>query len=282
MRQVFTSARIENVEHVARLLGDAGIEVRITHGRSYRGAIRGNFSYRDEGGQKPAVWIVRSEDQPRARAMLREAGLMDSSRNAPDSYLAMSFRGTAPERAGRSDAQRRAFRIKLGLLVVIAVMVALAFMALRPGPDAPARGQPAAAAPAPAPAPRPVTAPVPGDLPPRGNTATPDSLAVALLRGELPARAGEIACLAIDGGDPAPSLLAALPPSPGRVLPVSRCPATPAGGAAAEVVAVGRYEANAEGIGTIFLQRRRVGGKAVPQWYEVRPEGEGWRIIQPL
>jgi hypothetical protein len=275
MRQVFTSARLENVEHVAKLLEDAGIEVRITHGRSYKGGIRGNFTYRDEGGPKPAVWIVRSEDQPKARAMLREAGLMDSSRNAPDSYLAMSFRGTNPDPGRRSDPQRRAFRIKLGLLVVIAAIVALAFMALR---SPPATSPDAVRAPAPAA----TVAPVPGDLPPRGNSATPDSLAVALLRGELPRRAGEVACIAIDGGDPSPALLAALPPSPGRVLPASQCPAAVEGAPAARLVAVGKYEARSNGAGTIFLQRRRVGGKGVPQWYDVRPEGDGWRIVQPL
>ena len=42
MRRIFASPRIENVEGVARLLEAEGIEVRITDGRSYRGAIRGN------------------------------------------------------------------------------------------------------------------------------------------------------------------------------------------------------------------------------------------------
>jgi hypothetical protein len=277
MRQVFTSARLENVEHVAKLLEDAGIEVRITHGRSYKGGIRGNFSYRDEDGPKPAVWIVRSEDQPRARAMLREAGLMDSSRNAADSYVAMSFRGTNPEPGRRSDPRRRALRMKLGLLAVIAAIMALAYMVPRP------QRTPTQQAPAHASAPAPGTvASVPEDLPERGNTATPDSLAVALLRGELPGRAGEVACIAIDGGDPSPALLAALPPSPGPVLPASRCPHAVEGAPAARLIAVGKYEANPSGTGTIFLQRRRVGAKGIPQWYDVRREGDGWRIVQPL
>jgi hypothetical protein len=272
MRQVFTSARLENVEQVAKLLEDAGIEVRITNGRSYKGGIRGNFTYRDEGRSKPAVWIVRSEDQPKARALLREAGLMDSSRNAPDSYLSMGLRGTSEQSDRRGDMQRRAFRIKLGLLVVIAAIVALAFMAMRP----PSNGVQSAVAPAVA------TAPVPGDLPPRGNTATPDSLALALLRGELPRRADDIACIAVDGRDPSPALLAALPPSPGRVLPASQCPAKVEGRPAAQLIAIGKYEANAAGTGTIFMQRRRVGAKGVPQWYDVRRDGEDWRIVQPL
>jgi hypothetical protein len=276
MRQVFTSARLENVEQVAKLLEDAGIEVRITNGRSYKGGIRGNFTYRDEGERKPAVWIVRSEDQPKARTLLREAGLMDSSRNAPGSYLSMGLRGTSEEAGRRDDAQRRAFRIKLGLLVVIAAIVALAFMAMRSSPTTAPQATRLPARPSA------TTAPTPGDLPQRGNTATPDSLALALLKSELPRRAGDVTCIAVDGGDPSAPLLAALPPAPGRVLPVTQCPATANGQPAAQLVAVGKYETRASGSGTIFVQRRRVGGKGVPQWYDVRRDEEGWRIVQPL
>ena len=44
MRQVFTSPRLENVEAVAKMLRDAGIEVKITEARSYRGNRRSSFS----------------------------------------------------------------------------------------------------------------------------------------------------------------------------------------------------------------------------------------------
>src|SRR5690606_21001891 len=277
MRKVFTSARLENVESVARMLSDAGIEVRITNGRSYKGGIRGNFSYRDEDRKIPEVWVIRSADQPRARAMLREAGLMDSSRNAPDSFLSMGLRGTSMASSRRDDMQRRAQRIKFFLLAVIAVVVALGFFAVRQAAPPPgATPAPAAAAPAA------TTAPVPEDLIGPGKTPTPDSLAVAMLRGELPRGAEAVVCLAVDGRDPSPALLAARAPSPGSVLPLSESPAASAGGRGAQVVAVGKYEANAAGTGTIFLQRRDVGGLAVPQWYNVRRDGEQWRIVQPL
>ncbi|MGV8932357.1 MAG: hypothetical protein ACOH1R_09675 [Luteimonas sp.] len=278
MRKVFTSARLENAEQVVKMLEDAGIQTRVINGRSYKGSIRGNFTYRDDArGPMPSVWIVRSEDQPRARAMLREAGLMDSSRNAPDSYLAMSFRGTNPDPRGDRDPQRRAFRIKLGLLVVIAAVVVLAFISM------PRSSTQTPATPSSQVAHANATAPTPADLPGRGTQATPDSLVVALLRGELPSRADSIACIAVDGGDPSPALLASLPPVPGRVLPVSQCPAHAAANApVAQIIAIGKYMANDAGTGTIFLQRRRVGGRAVPQWYDVRRDGDGWRVIQPL
>lgn len=278
MRQVFSSARLENVEQVAKLLEDAGIEVRITDGRSFKKGIRGDFSYRSKPGERvPAIWVIRSEDQPRARAMLREAGLMDSSRNAPGSYRAMSFRGDIPD--PHADAgRRRALRIKLALLVVVAAVVALAFMQYRAAPSA----QSGAAAVATTAAATQLAAP-PADLPAAGTAATPESLALALLRGELPTRAGEITCLAVDGADASPALLAALPPSPGTVLPLSRCPASAAAGASApRIIAIGKYVADDAGTGTVFMNRRRVGGRGVPQWYNVRREGEGWRIIQPL
>src|SRR3546814_12020332 len=103
MRKVFTSARLENVERVAKLLEDDGIEVRITNGRSYKGGIHGNFSYRGEGNTMPEVWVVRSADQPRARASLREAGLMASPRHRPDSLLSMGLPGKLGRATGRGS-----------------------------------------------------------------------------------------------------------------------------------------------------------------------------------
>lgn len=272
MRQVFSSARLENVEAVAKLLEEAGIETRVTNGRSYKSAIRGNFSYRDDGKQQmPAVWIVKSEDQPRAREMLREAGLMDSSRNAPDSYLAMSFRNELPDRGGRSAGERRAFRIKLGLIAVIAAVIALTFMSWRSNRT-----------PSPATAPKPVAMVSTAELP-RGKTPVPDSLALAVLRGDIPTEAGRTVCIAVDARDPSPALLASLPQTQATVLPVSRCPAQGSGDVLPLVLAVGRYESGVpSGSGIVYFVRRRGNGPVVPRWFEARPEGDGWRVIQPL
>ncbi len=69
MRQIFSSQRVETVEGVAELLRGHGIEVKVTNGRSYKTRRRGQFSYTDLGNASayPAVWIVRADDQPRAR-----------------------------------------------------------------------------------------------------------------------------------------------------------------------------------------------------------------------
>ena len=82
MRQVFTSPRLENVERVAAMLQQHGVITRITNGRTFKGNLRGSFSYRESANKNPppAVWVVRSEDQPKARELLREAGLLDSGR----------------------------------------------------------------------------------------------------------------------------------------------------------------------------------------------------------
>ena len=125
MRQVFTSQRLENVEGVAELLRNEGIEVRITNGRSYKGNRRGTFKYTEPGaGQQPAVWVVRSEDQPRARALLRGAGLLVTTRPTD------GFGGQAdvPGAKAAPDPQRRAMRIKMLLIVAIVLVIALQYL----------------------------------------------------------------------------------------------------------------------------------------------------------
>ena len=120
MRQLFTSPRLENVEAVAKLLNEAGIETWISESRSYKGNRRGNFSYQDSTrNAQPGVWIVKAEDLTRARALLIKAGLIESTR--PDSYL------PAPpaSSAGGNEPLRRAHRLRLAVLMVLAVAVIL-------------------------------------------------------------------------------------------------------------------------------------------------------------
>lgn len=272
MRQVFTSPRIENVEGVARMLEDAGIEVRITHGRSYRGAIRGNFSYRaderERQGPQPAVWIVRSEDQPRARTMLREAGLLESTRTPSDSFLAATVHGG--EAGTRGDPRRkRAFRLKIALLVVIAVAVALGFLALRKTPPV----VPAATAPG-----APASASV---AEPTYVIATPPALAETLLRIELEAQAPSLACIAIDGKDPSPELLARLGNVDRSLQPSSACERT-----RADVrFDVAGYRTDGSGVGTVrldMIHRTADGEQSESRTLEVERSGDSWRVLRLL
>ena len=118
MRQVFTSQRLETVEGVARLLEEAGIAVHISNGRSYKGGMGGQFSFSDPkpARKQPALWIKHPADQPRAREILRNAGLLDTTR--PDQGSGYVFREAEDEAPRRGNW---GWRIRIGLLVLIAV-----------------------------------------------------------------------------------------------------------------------------------------------------------------
>jgi hypothetical protein len=112
-------------------------------------------------------------------------------------------------------------------------------------------------------------------------SATPDALAVAVLAGELPRRADQAICLAVDGHDPAPSLLAALPASPGRVIPLSQCPADDV-----PRLSIADYQLRAgaaNGAGNISLARvPAAGATPVVETYEVTRSAKGWRVVELL
>ena len=119
MRQIFTSQRLENVEGVARLLNDAGIETYVSEGRSYKGNRRGTFRYSESerGLSQPGVWIVKAEDVTHARQLLVDAGLIESTK--PDSYLPKS-----PEsKVGTNAPLARAHRVRVALLMVLTLAV---------------------------------------------------------------------------------------------------------------------------------------------------------------
>lgn len=148
MRSVFTSQRVETVEGVAQKLRDAGIEVHVTNGRSYRSRRSGQFSYLEPRDPKnePTVWVVHAEQQVRAREVLREAGLLESTRSNPGGGGQYSFAEVSFQPRRKPDW---GWRIRAALLVVIAV---LALVMLLRRPSAPAAAPAPATAPAPAPA----------------------------------------------------------------------------------------------------------------------------------
>jgi hypothetical protein len=134
MRSVFSSQRLENVEAVAKMLEDAGIEVKISNDRSYKGSRRSNFSYRDnvqKSEPDPQVWVIKAEDQPKARALLREAGLFQDSKRGfgtPDpgstqSYLPLS--ALTPTTRQRDRRSALILRARLWLLAIIILLTLL-------------------------------------------------------------------------------------------------------------------------------------------------------------
>lgn len=135
MRKIFSSQRVENAEGVAQMLRDAGIEVRVTNGRSYRSKRRGQFSYLDktDSTNLPSVWVVHANDQPRAREILRDARLLDTTRrDHPVAEYAFS-EPLAQAGGGRSWA----WRIRIALLVVIAGVALVIMLRHRAAPTQP-------------------------------------------------------------------------------------------------------------------------------------------------
>lgn len=203
MRQVFSSQRLENVESVAQMLRDADIEVRITNGRSYKGGRRGTFSYSDEAAPKPAVWVVRSDDTVRAREILREAGLLETTR---ESFAGPTFH-LSSETPAHVKSQTRTLRIKLVLMAGIVIVGGLAIMnALKTDIPTEALKQ----------------HPLDGSL-----AAIPQPLAAAVFTQELPRTRIDVLCLSIDGQDVSPELAQAmqqqLKDGKRQVVPASQC-----------------------------------------------------------
>lgn len=122
MRQLFSSSRLETVEGVAKMLNDAGIDTYVSDGRSYKGARRRKFSYRETSTEPEAgVWIVKAEDQARARDILREAGLIDSTR--AESYRQQTpNHGTSQQGAGQ---RRWISRVRILLIAALVMTVAI-------------------------------------------------------------------------------------------------------------------------------------------------------------
>lgn len=81
MRQVFTSPRLDNVEAVAKLLGDEGIEIKTSEGRGYKQFSRREFSYveKNASATQAAVWVIKPADYKRARELLHDIGLIDAT-----------------------------------------------------------------------------------------------------------------------------------------------------------------------------------------------------------
>ena len=122
MRQVFTSSRLENVEGVAQLLRDAGVEIKVTDARGYRKVSRREFSYvpsqQEKQGAQPAVWVINSDDYKRARDLLAEGGLLDEAKTS-STYLPEPLQ--LQEKPAVPSGQRIG-RVRLALLFIVGAM----------------------------------------------------------------------------------------------------------------------------------------------------------------
>jgi|SRR5579859_2621828 hypothetical protein len=125
MRQLYTSPRQENIDRVAALLTEQGIECTIENRSNYKRQTYQRFSYsqRTENRENWAqVWVTRADDYTRARALLKELGIEPVVRHGEELALA---RNPTPEMQRRSTASR--FR----RIVMIAVAGAFLILMLR-------------------------------------------------------------------------------------------------------------------------------------------------------
>ena len=269
MRQVFSSPRLENVEAVAELLRAEGIEVRISGDRSYRGKRRSSFSYRerDKSDPQPAVWIVNSEDQPRGRQLLRDAGLIESSRGE-SSYLPLPVLdggGARTVEAGKR-ARMRMRLVLLGLIGVIAVLIAFSLPDGKTGRDA--------STPAPAPAKPQVPAIVPQPVEDLQvyRADVPTALAKLLVETEVAKRAPAQACIAIDDRDPPADFVSSLRHDARTALfAASACP-----DGNAYDINVHDYMTDGSGTGSVQLMLDVEDARTV----DVERNGTDWRVLR--
>jgi len=121
MRQIYTSARVENVERVVALLAEAGIQTSVTNRRAYAGHDYKGPSYasRPDPSTWPQVWVVNAEDQPRARALLREIGVEPATRFADE------LQRSRMEPAAADKRNVLAWKLRIGLLAAIGVLIIL-------------------------------------------------------------------------------------------------------------------------------------------------------------
>lgn len=266
MREVFSSPRLENVEQVAKLLRDAGIEVRITNGRSYRGNRRSNFSYSDRAPQRASVWVIQSDQQPRAREMLREAGLLDTTRAGAPVYTFQSRQ----EEADR-PARRRMLLVKTGLLLVIAAIGGtLLFKLATQGPREPELA----------------AGPFDGSV-----GATVPGAARAVLAQALDEAGTPVACLGVDGANATPAIIDPLRRPDVVLVPANHCVEVadeeqgsfhPGTGLPATLLRVSAFRASGEESATVEMEAYHHRGWATYKTLQVdRIDGE-WQVTDTL
>ena len=270
MRKVFSSVRLENVEAVAELLRAEGIEVRITNGRSYRGNRRSNFSYREsaQSGSQPTVWIINADDQPRGRQLLRDAGLLESSRVGESSYLTLSTPHEINAPAIRRAKTRT--RVRLGLLVLIVIVSGFIWYSKRELSTAPATKSAAATPPAAPKHAAPTIVPQQAEDLEIYRADVPTALAKLLIEREIKAAKPAKACIAIDGGDPAPQFMEGLTLGTTLAFTASDCPSDDSW-----TIAVRDYMTDGLGRGHVQLES----GSGKTRTVEAERDGISWKIL---
>ncbi len=126
MRQIYTSPRYENVERVVALLGENSIATTVRNRRDWQGGQWKRFSYTERGESEGwgQVWVTNSNDQTRARELLREAGLEPATRFADE--LAAARSPTDPRR--HKNTSMRIRMVLLGLIGGVLLLIVINYL----------------------------------------------------------------------------------------------------------------------------------------------------------
>ena len=125
MRQLYTSPRQENIDRVAAMLTEQGIDCTIENRSNYRRPSYQRFSYSQRNEEREnwaQVWVTRADDSTRARALLKELGSEPVVRHGEELALA---RNPTP------DMRRQSVASRTRRIVMLAVAGAFVVLMLR-------------------------------------------------------------------------------------------------------------------------------------------------------
>lgn len=125
MRQIYSSARPQNVERVHALLTEHGIKASIQNRSNWNRPGHRRFSYQEPDTDRSGweqVWVERADDYTRARALLRELGIEPEVRHSAE---------LAAERSATPQSRRRNVVARARRITMVAVLAVLAMATLR-------------------------------------------------------------------------------------------------------------------------------------------------------
>jgi hypothetical protein len=125
MREIYTSPRHENIDRVVALMAEHGIQTRVNNRAVWQRPSYSRFSYVNPGNTEawPQVEISFAADLPKARQLMREAGIEPLVRHA-DVLNASRDAGAGAPAVARSR-KTTVNRVRTILLAAVAVVLAL-------------------------------------------------------------------------------------------------------------------------------------------------------------
>lgn len=129
MRLLYTSPRQENIDRVAALMADNGIEISITNRSNWNRPSYQRFSYSQRNENRdawPQVWVSKADDYTKARELMRQLGIEPQVRHAEE--LRISRDPVASMYARREHTVARTRRIVLLAIVGVFMVLALRYL----------------------------------------------------------------------------------------------------------------------------------------------------------